>query len=185
MSVITPQSIDQATLDRLVDGEMDEPARAALLRALDREPDGWKRCALAFLQAQAWREVAGTLPAVAPVPATRPGWPVRVLRQVTAVAAVVAVAFCAGFVSRGNGPSQRFALDDGHTSPSAASTPAPPSAINNDSTAIPEYVRARMEREGYRVEGGRKVVEVALGDGRKVAVPVDTVSYRFVGQRIH
>jgi hypothetical protein len=43
-------------LDRIVDGEL---SPAELHKALDRlalEPDGWKRCALAFLEAQCWRE---------------------------------------------------------------------------------------------------------------------------------
>src|SRR5690606_26200494 len=30
-----------------------------LLSRLEAEPDGWRRCALAFLQAQAWREALG------------------------------------------------------------------------------------------------------------------------------
>ena len=42
-----------------------------------------------------------------------------------------------------------------------------------------------MEREGYEVTGDRKLVPVALEDGRKVTVPVETVSYRYVGRRIH
>ena len=42
-----------------------------------------------------------------------------------------------------------------------------------------------MEREGYEVTGDRKLLPVALEDGRKVAVPVETVSYRYVGRRIH
>jgi hypothetical protein len=43
-------------LDRIVDGGL---SPAELGKALDRlaiEPDGWKRCALAFLEAQGWRE---------------------------------------------------------------------------------------------------------------------------------
>jgi hypothetical protein len=51
--------------------------------------------------------------------------------------------------------------------------------------AVPEYLRRRMEREGYEVTGDRKLVPVALEDGRKVTVPVETVSYRYVGRRIH
>jgi hypothetical protein len=45
-----------AWLDRLVDGEIAEPQRRALLSRLERAPDGWRHCALAFLEAQAWRE---------------------------------------------------------------------------------------------------------------------------------
>lgn len=43
-------------LDRLVDGELSRDEYHALLKTLDKEPDGWRRCALAFLEAQAWRQ---------------------------------------------------------------------------------------------------------------------------------
>lgn len=42
-------------LDRLVDGELPADARRELLAALDSERDGWRRCALAFIEAQTWR----------------------------------------------------------------------------------------------------------------------------------
>ena len=47
----------EAWMDRLVDGEVAEPERRALLSRLERMPDGWRRCALAFLEAQAWRSL--------------------------------------------------------------------------------------------------------------------------------
>ena len=46
---------DERILDRLVDGELTEEDRKALLGALDDEPGAWRRCALAFLEAQLWR----------------------------------------------------------------------------------------------------------------------------------
>jgi len=48
-------------LDLLVDGELPEAERRRLLQSLDRQPDGWKRCALAFLEAQCWRLEAEAL----------------------------------------------------------------------------------------------------------------------------
>jgi len=48
--------IDPRLLDRLVDGELPAEQRRTLLLHLDAEPDGWRRCALAFLEAQAWGE---------------------------------------------------------------------------------------------------------------------------------
>src|SRR5690349_18552203 len=45
---------DSRVLDRLVDGELSELERQELLSALDDEPAGWRRCALAFLEAQTW-----------------------------------------------------------------------------------------------------------------------------------
>jgi hypothetical protein len=45
---------DDALFDRLVDGELSEAERHWLLTSLDGRPDGWRRCALAFLEAQSW-----------------------------------------------------------------------------------------------------------------------------------
>ncbi len=52
---LPPEQLD-AWMDLLVDGEVREPQRQALLSRLERLPDGWRRCALAFLESQAWRE---------------------------------------------------------------------------------------------------------------------------------
>lgn len=41
-------------LDRLVDGELAGDDYREVLARLELEPDGWRRCALAFLEAQAW-----------------------------------------------------------------------------------------------------------------------------------
>jgi len=57
--MLTPE--DQLLLDRLVDGELTESERHELLLRLERSPDGWRRCALAFLEAQAWRGEARAL----------------------------------------------------------------------------------------------------------------------------
>lgn len=56
---LTPE--DQMLLDRLVDGEVSETERRELLLRLEHSPDGWRRCALAFLEAQAWRGEAKAL----------------------------------------------------------------------------------------------------------------------------
>lgn len=52
---------DDDRFDRLVDGELSEPQRRELLGTLDQEPGGWRRCALAFLEAQCWKEGLGSL----------------------------------------------------------------------------------------------------------------------------
>jgi hypothetical protein len=46
---------DDILFDRLVDGELTGAERRELLASLDGRPDGWRRCALAFLEAQAWQ----------------------------------------------------------------------------------------------------------------------------------
>ncbi len=45
---------EDALFDRLVDGELSATERQQLLASLDNREDGWRRCALAFLEAQAW-----------------------------------------------------------------------------------------------------------------------------------
>ena len=46
---------EEELLDRLVDDELDEAQRRTLLASFERKPEGWRRCALAFLEAQCWR----------------------------------------------------------------------------------------------------------------------------------
>jgi hypothetical protein len=49
-------TLDDGLFDRLADGELDDAGRRALLSRLDEIPGGWRRCALAFLEVQAWRD---------------------------------------------------------------------------------------------------------------------------------
>ena len=46
---------DEVMLDRVVDGELSPEHRRAFLAAIEHAEDGWRRCALAFLEAQSWR----------------------------------------------------------------------------------------------------------------------------------
>jgi hypothetical protein len=46
---------DEVMLDRLVDGELSAEHRRAFLAAMEHSEGGWRRCALAFLEAQSWR----------------------------------------------------------------------------------------------------------------------------------
>lgn len=56
MTIIDDYRADEGrVLDRLVDGELSQAERRALLAALDDEPGAWRRCALAFLESQSWR----------------------------------------------------------------------------------------------------------------------------------
>lgn len=51
---MNPEMFD-TQLDRLVDGELHGAEYREFVAALDREPQHWRRCALAFLEAQALR----------------------------------------------------------------------------------------------------------------------------------
>src|SRR5262245_23353512 len=98
------EPIDQRLLDRLVDGELDAAGRRELLKALDDQPGGWRRCALAFLEAQAWRSdlrgaVRGSFSVTAPAASAAAGPRSRKvrLRQAGVIAAALIVAFGAGW----------------------------------------------------------------------------------------
>ncbi len=49
------RTVDPQLLDRLVDGELEGAQRRELLTTLERRA-GWRQCALAFLEAQSWRD---------------------------------------------------------------------------------------------------------------------------------
>jgi hypothetical protein len=59
------ERIDSASpeiqLDRLVDGELNDDDRRETLLRLEREPEGWRLCALAFLEAQCWKQELGLM----------------------------------------------------------------------------------------------------------------------------
>jgi len=46
----------QVLIDRMIDGEMSPQQLRTCIERLDSAPDGWRRCALAFLEAQSWGE---------------------------------------------------------------------------------------------------------------------------------
>jgi hypothetical protein len=50
---------EERGIDLLVDGELDDTRRRELLLRLENTPGGWRRCALAFLEAQTWRQGVG------------------------------------------------------------------------------------------------------------------------------
>jgi hypothetical protein len=63
----SPMPIDSREIDRLVDGELNANEERSLLTALEFQPDGWRRCALAFLETRAWKTELGLI--------TRQAWP--------------------------------------------------------------------------------------------------------------
>ncbi len=61
MTVRQDQRLDDILLDRLVDGELSRDEYVAVVRSLENVPEGWRRCALAFLEAQAWQRELGSV----------------------------------------------------------------------------------------------------------------------------
>lgn len=59
--------LNTVTFDRLVDGELSPAEYRRVLLALEQQPAAWRKCAEAFLQAQAWERDFGELRAAAEV----------------------------------------------------------------------------------------------------------------------
>ena len=120
---------DQHLLDLLVDGELDDAQRRELVAGLDHTPDGWRRCALAFLEAQSWgREMQAVVREPAQNTASTTAQPVigqraQASRNVRAVylplalAASLLVAFMLGLAVR---PSANGGANDRLDSTNAA-----------------------------------------------------------------
>jgi len=103
---------DDILFDRLIDGELAGAERRRLLESLDTRPEGWRRCALAFLEAQSWREEFGQLASASqtksekPMPASldrvaRSRW--REVVQWGALAASLLLAFGLGWMHNESG----------------------------------------------------------------------------------
>lgn len=97
--------MDDQLLDRLVDGELSAEEYATVVRSLDDAPDGWRRCALAFLEAQAWQRDLGAMRREGPSPtvsavAVRPQAAAKRWPMLLAVAASFFLAFGLGIAMR-------------------------------------------------------------------------------------
>ncbi len=103
-SHIDPSGDGDRNIDLLVDGELSEADRRTLLLQLEHEPNGWRRCALAFLEAQCWKTELGRVvpPATAATASVAPAAPALPLetvgrpqtwRRYTATALTIAASF--------------------------------------------------------------------------------------------
>jgi hypothetical protein len=158
---------DDTLFDRLVDGHLTADERRQLLEALDTWPSGWRRCALAFLEAQSWGEEFKLLahapisslaaekvePAQAP-PLTARHWP-KTMRWM-ALAASLIIAFMVGRSQQ----QQRTPLAQNNSTGTAADahgqivtlTEPPAEARTRDNDALTLWVRdGRGERQQVRV----------------------------------
>ena len=168
---------DDAAIDALVDGELSARDRRALLEQLETTPGGWRKCALAFLEAQSWRQgFADAAREVVPNPQPEIRVRSKTLRITPwiARAAVVIVAFGVGWAVR----IPRTVMVAETVTPRSQ-----PADLAQKPTAPADYLSGRLEREGYHVERTRGFVPTATKDGRPIAVPVQRTRIRFVGNR--
>ncbi len=192
-------------IDRLVDGELPEIERVDLLRRLETETDGWRLCALAFLEAQSWREAMQPLAAEAtkiPLSAVEKPSSSRHRRRVPigfiAMAAALLLMFGLGWLAHGNpGKSagdERMAQGDqssrqGGTGPVPESEPQagsmPVASSGGSLKSEPESAARTLQPSGLRAEMHPRLASVLLKDGRRVQVPVQEVHLRYVGNRTY
>jgi hypothetical protein len=182
----------ESELDRLVDGELTDEGRRELLAVLEARPDGWRRCALAFLEAQAWRSEMGAWVAggrggqraaatVAPSPervrAVPSGWSVY---GILAAAAAVLAAFGLGrFLDQP--PQERLGPPQvamqSPSEPPAIAEPAPPrggdfvTLVVNDHHGKPQRVEIPLV-EGQRL-GNQFAQEPAWSEAPELARRLD------------
>jgi hypothetical protein len=207
------QDTDDRLIDRLVDGELPEDTRRALLARLDAVPDGWRRCALAFLEAQAWREtfvpvaagcyrLSSTRAAEALALAGSEAR-VRATRrfgaaQITVgLAASLLTAFTLGWLARGGRTGAGNGAEINATPVTITKTESPnvPTLAHADPietedghqppTPMPDPIVARLESRGYQVDRRQRLIAVETKDGRRMTMPIEEVRLRFVGDRTY
>ena len=162
------QEKSQQWLERLVDGELTEEAQRQLLLCIDAQPDAWRRCALAFIEAQslrrdlrdAVRESDAVIDGNKSPAAMRPASPRFLLYrfQWMAMAASLIAAFVVGSISRKlwfptsvhNDPQKMVAM----------------TSSTEPGTDVTTANGAAEERQTYKVS-------LQMPDGQTVDVPVE------------
>ena len=173
------QDNDDVLFDRLVDGELSADQRRQLIASLDDRADGWRRCALAFLEAQSWGSTMRrmvqepTAPAArvveaASVNAAAPTGRRRRMEQVgvwLVTAASLLVAFSLGWQLKH--PDATPLEDLAVSGPGAGAIPAGGALLGerhaaaaHDPDAVTLVVRDR--------NGGQRSVEVPLVEGERL-----------------
>lgn len=156
---------DDSQFDRLVDGELTGDEYEMFLRSLDDRPDGWRRCAVAFLESQAlgqeFRTLRGELEEVPSfVERARPSRPASGIgRLVVAAAASFVVAFGLGVWWR----SDLRPLPE--AGPALVSDETPWSGVGTE-MAPDRAVKPAMARTGPEAPPDRMTLVVDRGDGQ-------------------
>ena len=229
MSFSNENQVDDRLIDRLVDGELEETERQRLLALLETEPGGWRRCALAFLEAQAWTRTFASAPETESIDSGHHGMtthslinsgrPAKLIRRrdpvrrrfqkAGSLAAGILIAFASGWIASGatrpfspasaplpiggvaerlkssNGP--KLASNQGRESTEPPLVPQlkDPSWKAEAPLVLTDPVRRELERQGYHVEQRSGLVSMELENGQSLAVPVDELELRYIGNRTY
>ena len=180
---------DNLLFDRLVDDELSPDQREELLSSLDDQPDGWRRCALTFLEHQSWRRQMKALVAdpteerATPVQRSAPQNNSQRAWSLLAMAASLLVAFLAGRMIAPEvatpDAQQQLAVTESEESAPQALAPAQPRLHDRDVVTL-------LVRDD---QGQAKRVRVPLVDladdrqsGNIVSVLPEKVQERFKRQ---
>lgn len=200
---------DRESIEALVDGTLGEEERSALLLQLDAEPGGWRRCALAFLEDQAFRaaivESTDSLRRQEWPAATQPAARSRIAPR-AALAASLIVAFGVGWaLPRPARVAQTATIAKGSSTATPATNGAqPPSSLvrmatprggqlradrsestSADDSPLSHDALARLARDGYAVEMRSGLAAILAPGGEPLPVPVAEVELRYVGNHIY
>lgn len=187
-------AIEDRTLEALVDGELSEPERAAVLGELDHSPDGWRRLALTFLADQTLKQTFAptTQRAVVLSPPrlvmSRVAKPRAAWRSWAPMAAACAAsALLAFFLGMWSVPTavQVVHTAPAEVSPAVAKAESPP-ALSQEAPAMPTLslsARRELERRGFVIQERPRMVPVLRQDGRTIQVLINEIELQYVGRQ--
>jgi anti-sigma factor RsiW len=197
---------DVRLIDQLVDAELPDNERRELLLRLESEPDGWRHCALAFLEAQSWSQAFGPLAATGRPDSRlvlvgkgrhrkRRRWS---LARLSALAAGFALVFALGWGLH-RGPTDNSVPAPNMRTEASPSTPFPQSvdstpvelaqgqsrAPESARSTLPDEVAQLWEQRGYQTERESRVISMELKDGRRLDMPIEEVRVQYIGDRTY
>ena len=186
-------------IDQLVDGELTETQRAEVLRALEAHPEGWRRCALAFLE---HREFAAWIPEAAADTvrlAPQHGLDTRSGSNWTHLLAMAATAFFAFVIgvrstdwldSTVQPPTEQASSlvdssDASHFVAHSDDAVLPLNHFLDQESSFPLEAIQALEASGHRVQTHRGLVPYVNVDGSRVFVPYEELEIVPVGRMTH
>jgi hypothetical protein len=204
MTMEPNQKINQETLDRLVDGELNDTRRRDVIEALGRDRDGWKRCALAFLESQSFGQEmrrayrddppcrddhrADSMVADASPTVERPRRAGRRFRQSNFCWWLTAAA-CVVFAFAWGTRLQPVPVTPSNASPAIVeSLPkdgtehqlvgSPTADIWRGESMVPADIEDMLNRLGQQVDRQKGLMPLVSADGSQVLVPFEDVRIR-------